>query len=565
MDRVRIMTNELNNYKQEGRLNAAYYKSIEGFFETVNAIVVGYFFANPRFVNLQMSKKHWGREGAKLERLCPAEETVAKMYQIAEKFVQRAESVLGSVVEIDSKLAEALEAEVLLVTGNKAKIQPKILSPSLMFRGTEEPKSNDQVSRTKGTFEPDKLFPQIPFSKLALDFCGVQYNALLVLKRAEELRQSSAKSKSNAIYLSGLKSILRDLRTLSRQRDAIDHLLHQSQEELCLLNLDPVVLAEQLSHIDSMLFSHMNVIEELQLAGWIGRERRLRAPYLTAMREFGGYISHWVTWEVLKPELLSYQQRAEAVVHFVGVAECLSELASYNQLAAVIRGLSSPAILRLGPLFDLLPKRTLMAWDTLQQSVIEPIKQRALLQKPPSTCIPAFDTAYLLDLLAFEPDLLTLKGKPASSIAQAAQKKFSKYVEAMEKFRLQSLRSYTLKQSPLNPAVQNFLLSRPFLSRKELMGMSLAILSPHDTENVLKPEACLIKQFYRRYLDDEDRLFMPLANKNEHSTDNSATIKITTEDDSKFSLGEMPETMQTSSFYPLNDVDERAARINNIV
>ena len=43
------------------------------------------------------------------------------MFAIAEGMIKQAESLVQEVVEIDGKLAEALEAEVLLVTGNKAK------------------------------------------------------------------------------------------------------------------------------------------------------------------------------------------------------------------------------------------------------------------------------------------------------------------------------------------------------------------------------------------------------------------------------------------------------------
>lgn len=497
---------------------------------------------------------------------CPAAETVKKLFQIAEGFISQAESLVGNVVEIDGKLADALEAEVLLVTGNKAKITPKILTPSLMFRDNDEGEgeSEDNLRSTNNLgnlrnqstpmYEPNKLFPQIPSSRLSLDFCGILYNSLLVLKRANGFRKEPAKLKSNALYLTGLRSVLRDLSRLQAQRDALDHVLYQSQDTLNLLSLDPQIIAEQLSLLDSSLFSHMHVVEELSFASWIGKERRQRAPYLTAMREFGGYVSHWVTWEILKPGL-DMQQRAELVVHFVGIGECLAELGSYNQLSALVRGLCSPAILRLGPLFDVLPKRTLMSWDTLQGLIREPIKQRALLSKAPATCIPAIDTAYLVDLLAIEPELLSLK-----SSSEAAKNKFTKYCESLEKFRLQSSRVYGLKHA-LHPAIQHFLLSRPFFSTNELRVLSESILSPNDP-NLLAPEACLIKTLHRRYLDDDDRLFFPLR-PTKDTEEEEIEIAPAAQEEESFSLGEQPESLQIDSFYPMDDVDERAARYNS--
>lgn len=499
---------------------------------------------------------HVGRNKSK-PNSCPSVETVKKVFEVAEGFLKQAEALVGNVVEIDTKLAEALEAEVLLVTGNKASIQPKILTPSLMFRGL--PSANDNFETVSVTttiltdayLEKDKLFPQIPSSRLSLDFCGVLYNSLLVFKRAHVLRSETAKNKSNALYLTNLRGVLKDLGRLQIQRDALDHLIYQSQDQLELLSLQPVVLAEQLSLIDSNLYSHMQVIEELQFASWISKERRQRAPYLTAMREFGGYISHWITSEILKPAL-TMQQRAEVLVHFVGVGECLAELASYNMLAAVIRGLSTPAILRIGPLFEILPKRTLMTWDTLQGQVQEPIKQRALLSKAPATCIPSIDTAYLLDLLTIEPELLSLKSKGPEDVMH----KFGKYCEAIEKFRIQSTRVYGIKHA-LHPAIQHYLLSRSFLSTLELNAASHLLLPPSDILNILTPDLCLIKPFHRRYLDDDDRLFLPLK-----LVENiNKVVEDKCEVEEKFSLGEQPET-KIDSFYPMDDVDERAARLN---
>ena len=492
-----------------------------------------------------------------VKSICPSEETVRKMFAVAEGFVRQAEGLVQEVVEIDAKLADALEAEVLLITGDKAKIQPKILTPSLMFRGDGtgvlEDVSDADGCRETLLLEKDKLFPQIPSSRLALDFCGVLYNSLLVLKRAGTLRHETPKNKSNALFLGSLRSVLKDFTKLQVQRDALDHLIHQSQEQLNLLGLQPRVIAEQLSLIDSQLYSKVQVVEELQFAGWIGKERRQRARYLTAMREFGGFVSHWATWEILKPGL-TLQQRAEVLIHFVGVGECLAELASYHALSAIIRGLSCAAILRLGPLFDILPKRTLISWDNLQVMVLEPIKQRAMISKAPATCIPAVDTAYLSDLLLIEPEYLTLKTKDASN------HKFIKYCESMEKFRLQSCRVYGNKFS-LHPALQHFLLSRPFLSSKELSAASHLVL-PSDHPDVLVPERSPIKPFYRRYLDDDDRLFLPLKPLKDESAGKNVT-QFDAEDE-HFSLGEQPETIQ-KSFYPLDDVDERAARVNNFV
>lgn len=498
---------------------------------------------------------------------CPSAQTVKEMFAVAEGCLVMAEKYVSSVVEIDAKLAEALQKEVLLITGNRAQIHPKVLSPSMMFRETDGGAPvEEEAMATKFTeyTEKDKLFPQIPASRLALDFCGVQYNALLVLKRAELFRSESAKNKSNALFLADIRSIMADLEKLRRQREGLEHVLLQSQQQIPnVLAVTPKVLAEQLSLLDSLNFTHLRPAVELEFSSWLGKERRLRSPNITAMREFAGFVSHWVTWECLQPGL-SMQQRAECVIHFVAVGECLAEMASYHMLMAVIRGLSSHPIMRLAPLIQMLPKRTIISWDNLQSMVFEGSRQRALLSKAPGSCIPAFDSAYLSELLYFEPQLLTLKkvqsGDPESK-ESTAHAKFAKYCSALETFRLQSTRFYGLKLS-IHPAIQHYLLTRPFLSETELMAASHIIVPSGSKSDVLAPANYPVKHFYRRYLDDVDRLFLPLQYSARQEEDlpvlaDEPEPEIAPDD---LSLGEQP-TLVEHSIVMMDDAEERVARL----
>ena len=498
---------------------------------------------------------------------CPDAQLLKEMFAVAVGCLEKAEKYVSSVVEIDAKLAEALQKEVLLVTGDRAQIHPKILSPSLMFRD-DLTRPVEQESETTPKFteftEKDKLFPQIPASRLALDFCAVQYNALLVLKRAELFRSENAKNKANALYLADIRSLLDDLEKLRRQREGLEHVLFQAQQQIPnILAVTPRVLAEQLSLLDSLNFAHLHPGAELEFSGWLGKERRLRAPHLTAMREFAGFISHVVTQECLQPGL-TLQQRAECIIHFVAVGECLAELASYHMLMAVMRGLSSHALLRLGPLMSMLPKKTIISWDNLQSMVLDGNRQRALLSQAPGSCLPALDTAYLSELLYYEPQLLTLKRVPDAGKGDEeaeggkAHHKFAKYCEALETFRLQSTRFYGLKLS-CHPAIQHFLLTRPFLSEAELMAASHLILA--SGAEVLPPPNYPVKVFYRRYLDDEDRLFLPLQYSARQEED-LPVLKDEPEDSvpaDDLSLGEQPALLD-HEIIMMDDADERVAR-----
>lgn len=543
---------------------------MEAYFECIEVLVRGYFLGAPEFVSIMRKsfKGTFSSRDALNKRLAdgppsPDANVVRDMFSAAVGCLAKAEKHVASVVEIDAKLAEALEKEVSLATGDRAQIHPKILSPSLMFRdGDKAAPSEMEHSPPKFTefTEQNKLFPQIPASRLALDFCGVQYNALLVLKRADLFRSENAKNKANALYLGDIRSLLDDLEKLRRQREGLEHVLFQAQQQIpSVLAVQPKVLAEQLSLIDSLNFSHLNAPAELEFSGWLGKERRLRAPNLTAMREFAGFISHAVTWECLQPGL-TLQQRAECIIHFIAVGECLAEMGSYHMLLAVIRGLSTHAILRMGSLMDLVPKRTIISWDNLQSMVLDTNRQRALLTKAPGSCIPAVDTAYLSELLYFEPQLLTLKRvQEASEEDGGAQHKFSKFCEALEKFRLQSTRFYGLKLS-CHPAIQHFLLTRPFLSEAELMAASHLIVRPGAPE-MLTPQHYPIKVFYRRYLDDPERLFLPLQYSARQEED-LPVMKDLPEDaisPDDLSLGEQPTLIQ-HEIIPMDDAEERVAR-----
>ena len=122
---------------------------------------------------------------------------------------------------------------------------------------------------------------------------------------------------------------------------------------------------------------------------------------------------------------------------------------------------------------------------------------------------------------------------------------------------MQSTRVYGIKHS-IHPALQHYLLSRPFLSRTELKAASEMVLAPSDTANILTPESCLIKPFHRRYLDDDERLFLPLSPDKLKEEEGEKY-----EREEPFSLGEQPET-EIKKFYPMDDADERAARINSL-
>ncbi len=538
---------------------------MEAYYECIEVLVRGYFLAPPEFISLMRKSFHgtFSTRDSFNKRLattapCPDAQLVREMFAVAEGCLEKAEKYISVVVEIEARLAEALQKEVLLVTGDRAQIHPKVLSPSLMFRDELSQPAPEGPQFSEFT-EKEKLFPQIPASRLALDFCGVQYNSLLVLKRTGVLRSENAKNKANALYLGDIRSLLDDLEKLRRQREGLEHVLFQAQQRIPnVLAVAPRVLAEQLSLLDSLNFAHLQPASELEFSGWLGKERRLRAPNLTAMREFAGFISHVVTWECLQPGL-TLQQRAECIIHFVAVGECLEEMASYHMLMAVMRGLSMHSLLRLGPLISILPKKTIISWDNLQSMVLDGNRQRALLSKAPGSCIPALDTAYLAELLYFEPQLLTLKRVSEADDQNKAHHKFVKYCEALEKFRLQSVRFYGLKLS-CHPAIQHFLLTRPFLSETELMAASQSILSSGAAE-VLTPQNYPVKVFYRRYLDDPDRLFLPLQYSARQEED-LPVLQDEPEDTipvDDLSLGEQP-TLVDHEIIMMDDAEERVAR-----
>ena len=84
------------------------------------------------------------------------------------------------------------------------------------------------------------------------------------------------------------------------------------------------------------------------------------------------------------------------------------------------------------------------------------------------------------------------------------------------------------------------------------------MILPETSDKSVPIDRFPIKPFYRRYLDDDDRIFLPLKTIPNLSDSQSDHLPI----EEKFSLGEQPE-INIRKFHPMDDVDERAARINS--
>ena len=503
----KVFAKEADELEKEGRLHAAYYKYLEILFDQLSVLQASVFTAAPYSVALQGR----GRRGRETKTV-PDPESVRLLFQNAAHALGKAESLVASVVEIDAALAEALASEVAIVT-SVLKTDPEILSPSTMFKdadgsagagaGAAEPESGSKHASP----DRDKLYPMVPASRLMIDYYAVQYNAAVVYDHVGCLKRETAKNKSNAMYLAELRALFEDLQRLSRQRDGIDHVMHQALQVTQVTAIQPRVLAEQLTLLDGMLFHRITRLPaELEFAGWLGSERLLRAPNIALHREFAGFVSNWVAWEVL---VNAEGERVDAFMHFVGVAELLAERSSYHMLLAVIRGLCSEPVLRLAGsqrvgLFQALPKRSLIALDRLQGLVLDGARQRALLSKAPAGCLPAYDAAYLAELLFIEPELQTTALKGARRDAPPLQQKFQRYVGEMERLRHHS--HALLTTIPPHPSIQHYLCSRPFWSARQLLAHSRA-LEPRSCP----PEDFPLKLFHRRYLDDPERLFRPKA------------------------------------------------------
>ncbi|XP_022086484.1 uncharacterized protein LOC110977032 [Acanthaster planci] len=154
----------------------------------------------------------------------------------------------------------------------------------------------------------------------------------------EPLRKQHAKLKSDTTeHLSA--RILRNIRKRKRsRRDG------RPDQITSVHDIDPAVLAGELTSLDSLLFVRVREAELVDCL-WLKGDRHARAPHTTRLIEFFERVVGLVSTEILRGS--TARERAATVARFVLVAERCRKLQNFHSLKAVLSGLKVPPIYRL--------------------------------------------------------------------------------------------------------------------------------------------------------------------------------------------------------------------------
>jgi hypothetical protein len=135
-----------------------------------------------------------------------------------------------------------------------------------------------------------------------------------------------------------------------------------------ILNVEPALLTDQLTLIESELFSSINLAELFNLT-WKGKGARQYGAKISTLVERFNLVSFWVATEVVMAS--NQKSRVAVILHFLQVARRCFEMGNYNTLMEVLAGLGHVSVTRLKRTWAELPPKahaSLAELNTLMDS-----------------------------------------------------------------------------------------------------------------------------------------------------------------------------------------------------
>ncbi|RDW86901.1 Ras-GEF domain-containing protein [Aspergillus mulundensis] len=167
------------------------------------------------------------------------------------------------------------------------------------------------------------------------------------------------------------------------------------------LKLDARELARQLTLMESCIFGKVQPGELLH-KNWQRKESLTLAPNVRALIQFFNQLSSWVGALVLAESDL--KKRTQIIGHFINVAKTCHEIQNYSAVVAILSGLQSAPVYRLGRTWAMVTQRdcdTLEPLQALMSSEQNHRIYRDALRRAIPPCIP-FLGLFLKDLIFIE-------------------------------------------------------------------------------------------------------------------------------------------------------------------
>ncbi|EMR10382.1 hypothetical protein PNEG_01634 [Pneumocystis murina B123] len=175
-----------------------------------------------------------------------------------------------------------------------------------------------------------------------------------------------------------------------------------------LLDLDPLEVARQLTIMESRIYNKIKPIEFLNKA-WSKHLCNGIAENIRSMILKSNQITGWVTQTILSQT--EVKKRVRILKHFINIADRCRSLNNFSTVTSIISGINSAPIHRLKRTWELVTKKTINTFDSLNKmmdSTKNFSEYRELLRLINPPCVP-FLGVYLTDLTFIEdgnPDMI---------------------------------------------------------------------------------------------------------------------------------------------------------------
>nr|CCA25295.1 rasspecific guanine nucleotidereleasing factor putat [Albugo laibachii Nc14] len=170
----------------------------------------------------------------------------------------------------------------------------------------------------------------------------------------------------------------------------------QCSNQICLLDLEPMAVAQQLTLLQHYYFTRVRASEITA-----SRRDADQTPGYDRLRKLHYHISMWVVSQILVRD--DADQRAQLLEFFGRVANyCLSPLQNFDGFMTIINASNDSSIHRLKKTWDKLPLRSYQLWRTLNQFTQKAARTmiRAMEEASPP-CVPYLGTV-LQQLIALQ-------------------------------------------------------------------------------------------------------------------------------------------------------------------
>lgn len=266
--------------------------------------------------------------------------SIEELLEALKELIHKAEILLPEVCELTKDAAENYSKATStqfksMVTGNSA---APYIQLSLDASPTEA--SNEDSPILHVMEEPVKITaadentPFIPASLIDIERYSIVLHLQLAMQRLTRYSEASAKARSNAAYIAGLRSVIEELFTLVTRKLQLEKVWRDCNHNICLTDIAPDLLARQLTLIDARIYQSL----PLDLL----RENEPGRDFAQESKDFAQFVCSVVQFEVLAPKEPS--DRVKALNHWIGIALELDKLHSFSMLKAVSDAINSAGV-----------------------------------------------------------------------------------------------------------------------------------------------------------------------------------------------------------------------------